>query len=388
MGRKEKLAYLRVIRPRYKTADRRTKARILDEFCAVCGYNRKYATRLLNAQPKRGKTKRGKKPKYTGQLFMQVLQAIYKASDFMCSDRLKAAIPVWLPHYEQTHKPVDDDTRTLLLSVSPATIDRLLSPIRARVGKGLCGTRPGTLLRSQIPVRTANWDINSPGYMEADTVAHCGNSLAGEFVWSLTMTDIHSQWTECRAVWNKAADGVLAQIRDIERGLPFELLGFDCDNGSEFINHNLVNFFKNRPKPVHFTRSRPYKKNDNAHVEQKNWTHPRHLLGYYRIDDMTLVDLINDLYANEWSLLQNHFCPSLKLIEKVKFGSKFHKIYDKPITPYQRILYSDKISQENKAILTLLHNRLNPFKLKKSIEAKLNNIFKLIRVTFILRQRI
>jgi len=148
--------------------------------------NRKYAIRLLNATPRYGKAARGRKPKYTGKLFMRTLQAIWKASDFMCSDRLKAVIPLWLPHYERTHgRIIDDGTRALLLSVSPATLDRILKPIRSRHGKGLSGTKPGLMLRSQIPIRTSHWDINSPGYMEADTIAHCGNSLAGELVWIL-----------------------------------------------------------------------------------------------------------------------------------------------------------------------------------------------------------
>jgi hypothetical protein len=319
---------------------------------------------------------------------MQVLLSIWKASDFMCSDRLKAAIPLWLPHYEQAHAPVDDAVKTLLMTVSPATLDRILQPLRTRYGKGLSGTKPGSMLRNQIPIRTANWDINSPGYMEADTVAHCGNSLAGEFVWSLTMTDIHSQWTVCRAVWNKDSDAVIAQIHDIERNLPFELRGFDCDNGSEFINHSLFRFLNERQKPVLFTRSRPYKKNDNAHVEQKNWTHTRHLLGYYRIDRQDLVPLINNLYANEWSLYQNFFCPSQKLIEKVKFGSKYYKLYDKPATPYQRLLNSDTITTETKSLLNNIYKSCNPFTLKKRINDKLNTIFKHISVTSFLWQRI
>ena len=178
----------------------------------------------------------------------------------MCSSQLKTVIPMWLPYYEQEYKPIYDETRLLLLSVSPATLDRILSPVRAHYRKGCCGTKPGTLLRNQIPIRTDNWDIGSPGYMEADTVAHCGSMLEGDFVWSLTMTDIYTGWTECRAVWNKGADNVVAQIHDIERNLPFRLLGFDCDNGSEFLNYHLVRYFTDRRAPVCMTRSRPYKK--------------------------------------------------------------------------------------------------------------------------------
>jgi hypothetical protein len=389
MGRREKQAYLEAILPRYKAAGRRMKKQILDEFCINCGHNRKYAIGLLNGYYKRvGKAKRGRKPKYCAPLFLDALQTIWKASDYMCSKRLKAVIPEWLPHYERAYKPVDGETKSLLLSASPATLDRILKPMRARLRKGLCGTKPGSLLRTQIPIRTGNWDIGSPGFMEADTVAHCGNSLAGDFVWSLTMTDIHTGWTECRAVWDKGAANVVEQIRDIERNLPFKLKGFDCDNGSEFLNHHLVRYFTNRRVPVRMTRSRPYRKNDNAHVEQKNWTHPRHLLGYDRIDDKSLIPAINDLYANEWALLQNHFYPSAKLISKTKINSKYKKIHDKPTTPYQRLIASAKIPKNIKIKLTALHNTINPFILKKTVERKLKAVFKNITVTSNVRQRI
>ena len=388
MGHKEKSAYLWAIRQRYAQASRSGKKLILDEFCAVCGFNRKYAIRILNRPLKRHKRKPGRKSRYTEPRFLQVLSCIWKATDFMCSCRLKAIIPEWLPFYEQSYEPIADETRTLLLSISRATLDRVLRPLRARYGKGLCGTRPGTMLRNQIPIRTDNWDITSPGFMEADTVAHCGNSLAGDFIWSLTMTDIHTAWTECRAVWSKGSKDVIEQVKDIERHLPFPLQGFDCDNGSEFLNYHLVRYFSDRETPVHFTRSRPYKKNDNAHVEQKNWTHPRHLLGYDRLDDTNLIPLINNLYSTEWSLYQNHFCPSLKLLSKTRIGSKYKKTYEKPTTPYNRVMTSPHVSEEVKKQLLHLQKTLNPFQLKKRIEQKLRTIFKNVSVTSIVRQRI
>ena len=386
----DRRAYLKAIWVRYNSAPRTAKKPILDEFCAVCGYNRKYAIVLLNKPLLRvsRKGKPGRRSKYADQRFLEVLGRIWTASDFMCSRRLKAIIPEWLPHYEQAYKPVDEKTKSLLLTISAATLDRVLKPLRLRRGKGRSGTKPGTLLRTQIPIRTSNWDIDSPGFMEADTVAHCGNSLAGDFVWSLTMTDIYTGWTECRAVWNKAAPGVVKQVHDIERNLPFKLRGFDCDNGSEFLNHHLVRYFSGRRVPVSFTRSRPYKKNDNAHVEQKNWTHPRHLLGYDRLDNPALLDLINDLYANEWSLYQNYFCPSMKLTSKTKINSKYKKTYDKPTTPYQRLIASGKTIPGLQSLLIDTHQNLNPFKLKKAIEKKLNIIFKGITVTSNVRLRV
>jgi hypothetical protein len=317
MGKHERHAYLEAIRVRYRKADRAGKAKILDEFCAVCGYHRKYGIRLLNRKPGRPTPHRvGRKPKYDSPGLLKALRRIWLVSDQLCSKRLKAALPLWLPHYEAEFGELVDADRQALLTISASSLDRLLKPLRVSHPKGLCGTKPGTLLKRQIPIRCEHWDVSQPGFMEADTVAHCGDSLAGNFVWSLTLTDILTGWTECRATWNKGAQGVITQIQAIEVALPFPLRGFDCDNGSEFLNHHLVRYFSQHPQRPTFTRSRPYKKNDNAHVEQKNWSHVRHLFGYDRFEDARLVPLMNDLYANEWSQIQNHFCPSMKLQEK------------------------------------------------------------------------
>jgi len=212
MGINERQAYLKAIRVRYWRARKKIKVTILDEFCAVCGYNRKYAIRLLNQRAQARKKRRpGRKPIYASPELLSALKRIWFASDQMCSKKLKAAIPLWLPYYETVYKRLTPETQERLLSGSAATIDRLLKPVRVTHGrKGLCGTRPGSLLKNQIPIRTHFWDVSQPGFMEADTVAHCGNSLAGSFIWSLTMTDIHTTWTENRATWDKGAQGVLA----------------------------------------------------------------------------------------------------------------------------------------------------------------------------------
>jgi hypothetical protein len=389
MSRDQKLGYLDAIRRRYRKSGRKQKAKILDEFCEVCGYNRKYAIRTLKKQKKKKPQKCGRKPRYEAQKVLIPLKAIWFASDQMCSKRLKAVLPQWIPHYEEENGMLDDSIRGQLLSLSPATIDRLIKPIRIKYKrKGLSGTKPGRLLKNQIPIKTDHWDVTKPGFLEADTVAHCGNTLIGDFAWSVTLTDIHSAWTEIRATWNKGANGVTNQIHDIENSLPFEILGFDCDNGSEFLNHHLIRYFTKRDKAVQFTRSRPYHKNDNAHVEQKNWTHVRHLFGYDRIDDIRLIELMNDLYKNEWSLYQNYFCPTMKLIEKKKINSKYHKKYDKPSTPHQRLMASEDLSKKTKIALDKQYQSLNPFALKRSIEAKLKHIFKFISVTSNVRQRL
>jgi len=307
----------------------------------------------------------------------------------MCSKRLVVAVPLWLPFYEQAYEKLSNQTQNQLLSISAATIDRILAPTRALTRRrGLCGTKPGSLLRNQIPIRTHNWDITQPGFVEADTVAHCGNSLAGDFIWSLTLTDIHTGWTECRATWNNGAIGVIKQIKNIEGDLPFELQGFDCDNGSEFLNHHLVRYFTDHKPRVKFTRSRPYKKNDNAHVEQKNWSYVRALLGYDRLDNPKLVELINRLYAKQWSRFQNHFCPTLKLLNKKRINSKYYRKYETPRTPYQRIIDSPHISEESKGTLRKQHQSLDPFKLKQQINRQLKAIFRMVTVTFNVRKRI
>ena len=241
---------------------------------------------------------------------------------------------------------------------------------------GLTGTKPGFLLKNKIPIKPDHWDVTKPGFMEADTVAHCGNSMAGNFIWSLTLTDICTAWTEIRAVWNKGHTGIIEAIKTIENMLPFVILGFDCDNGSEFLNWALIKYFtEDRKQTVQFTRSRPYRKNDNAHVEQKNWTHVRNLLGYDRFDNHAALELINNLYSNEWSLYQNHFIPTLKLLEKEKINSKYRRKYEIPKTPYQRIQESPFIKPEVNEKLKKVHDSLNPFLLKKSIEKKLKHIF-------------
>ena len=368
--RQSKREYLLAIWERYQRVGRRFKSKILDEFCAVCGYTRKYAIGLLSRKPRRRQRKPGPRRRYDGQV-LEPLKVIWLAAEQMCSKRLKAALPLWLPFYEQEHGPLVEAVRKKLLQISAASIDRLLKKERARYrGKGLCGTRPGGLLKHQIPIRTDNDDVDRPGFLEADTVAHCGNSLAGDFIWSITFTDIFCQWTENRATWNKGAQGVLGQVKDVEANLPFELLGFDVDNGSEFLCFHLWRYLLDRPRPVPLTRSRPYRKNDQAHVEQKNWTHVRQLLGYQRLEQPELVPLINELYRT-WGLLHNFFCPNLKLLSKTRKGAKTIRKYSPPQTPYQRLLESKHLSQEQKQKLQNRFQQLNPLQLKREIEQKL-----------------
>jgi hypothetical protein len=306
MSHRSKKEYVEAVFLRYKRSSRREKTRILDEFCATCGYCRKYAIQLLRhfkrfTKPK--PKKRGRKPLYQKEAVVSPLKQIWLAANLPCSKRLKAILPLWLPGYAQSFGSLSLETIRALKRISPATIDRLLKPTRMEYRKhGRSTTKPGILLRRQIPIKTNQWNETRPGFLEADTVAHCGDTTAGMYVNTIDFVDIATGWTEQRAVWGKGETGVLEQIRDVEHSLPFPLLGFDCDNGSEFLNYHLVRHFAERKAPVAFTRSRAYHKNDNAHIEQKNWTHVRQWIGYDRLDRPDALALLNDLYCTEWRL--------------------------------------------------------------------------------------
>jgi hypothetical protein len=381
MGQLTMSVYLKHLKSRYFKANRKVKSKILDEFCATSGMHRKHVIRLITRTALGWRDKpAGRRKRYTPEQLLTPLKQIWLATDQMCGERLKEALKLWVPFYEKKYGYLDAEVKGLLLSASKATIDRLLKPLRSRHPRGLGGTKPGSLLKKNIPIKTNQWNEGKPGFVEADTVAHCGTSLAGSFVWSITLTDIYSGWTENAAVWNKGAHGVLTQIQLIENRLPFTLLGFDSDNGSEFLNYHLVNYFQKRNNPIQFTRSRPYHKGDNAHVEQKNWTHVRQLFGYFRYENPELVILMNDLYQNEFALLHNFFYPAMKLKDKVRIQSKIKKCYDKPQTPYQRLMSSEHVSEIQKEKLTLIFQELDPFELQQKIQSKLKNIFRYVDI--------
>jgi hypothetical protein len=382
MSPQSKKEYTQATHQRYKDASRKGKTIILNEFCATSGYSRKYAIQLLRGFKRFTKPKpkkRGRKPVYQKEEIIIPLKQIWLTANLPCSKRLKAIMPIWLPGYEQLYGNLTPEVKTSLLKISPATIDRLLAPARIQENKrGRSTTKPGTLLRKQIPIQTNQWDETKPGFLEADTVAHCGASMAGMFIFTLDTVDIATGWTEQRAVWGKGETGVLEQIIDIEKSLPFPLLGFDSDNGSEFLNYHLLRHFSQRKHPVSFTRSRAYHKDDNAHIEQKNWTHIRQWIGYERLDNQNLVPLLNNLYKHEWRLFHNFFCPSVKLIAKERTHSKIIKRHDSPKTPYQRIIESPHVSEYVKASISKQLDNLNPFLLRKTMEKKLKTIFSYI----------
>ena len=374
MSPRVKKEYFEAIHKRYKHAIKKYKSQILNEFCQVCGYNRKYAIyKLSNYKSKKPKKKPGKPSVYNQPQIIKPLKKIWLTANLPCSKRLKSIIPDWLPFLPD----ISQEDKTKLLKISASTIDRMLESIRAKHKyRGLSATKPSSLLRKSIPIKVDQWNEFQPGFLESDTVHLCGTSLAGQYTVIIDTVDIASGWNELRATWGTGHTGVLNQIKDIELSLPFDLLGFDSDCGGEFINQALIDYLLNRKDPVQFTRSRPYKKDDNAHVEQKNYTHVRQWFGYYRFDNPKVIPLFNDLFKNEWSLFQNFFLPSVKLIAKARFGSKTIKKHDDPKTPYQRLLESKHIDDETKRKLTEIFKKLNPFELRAGIEKKLKKIFK------------
>lgn len=377
MSKESKQEYLNAIRARYLSSSKEEKQIILNEVCATCGYNRKYAIRILNRNPVNKTAKKsGRKKKYNNPEILIAIKSIWKSTNLICSKRLKIVIPLWLPYYKGK---LSSSNRKLLEEISPATIDRLLKPIRNKFKKkGLSTTKPGSLIKKQVPIKTNQWDETRPGFIEADTVAHCGDSIAGSFVYTVNTVDIASGWIESRAIWGKGQMGAFKAIESIENSLPFKVRGFDSDNGGEFLNWHLLAYFTKRKRPVEYTRSRAYKKNDNAHIEGKNWTHIRQYFGYHRFDNRKIVDLMNDIYLNEWSLFFNFFIPSSKIISKERIGSKIIKKYDKPKTPFQRLLDSKDISKKTKVILIDKHKQLNPFELQEAIEKKIIALLKFI----------
>lgn len=382
MSPQAKKEYLQSIVIRYRLSSKKKKQHILDEFCLNCAYHRKHAIRLLRTYRRAEalpRAKPGRAPQYHKPTILTPIKRIWLAANLPCSKRLKVMLPLWLPAYQETYGRVSAKTQQALESISSATLDRLLQSVRSEYRtKGRTTTKPGTLLKQQIPIQTHQWDQTRPGFLEADTIAHCGTSLSGEFAYTIDGVDIATGWTEQRAVFGKGEVGVLEQLRDMERCLPFPLLGFDADNGSEFLNHHLYRHFTDRKKPVQFTRSRPYKKDDNAHIEQKNWTHVRQWLGYERLSDPRIVPLMNELYTSEWRLFHNFFCPSVKLKEKKRVGSKIIKVHDAPKTPYQRVQESPHVDAKIKQQLKEQFALLNPFTLRKAMEKKLAKIFRLV----------
>jgi hypothetical protein len=377
LGQAARWEYFRVVYERYGEAEGKAKGGILDEFCLNTGYHRKYAIRLLNGPPpgKRMEARRrGRKPQYSAAT-ISVLAAVWEAAGYPWSVRLEAILPSWMPWIRQRYKP-SAETERQLLGISARQMDRRLGEKKSQCQRRLYGrTKPGRLLKHHIPVKTDSWDVSTPGFAEIDLVSHSGNSGEGEFAHTLNLTDIHTGWTESRALLGKGQEGVRQALEQIQSGLPFDLLGLDSDNGSEFINWHLQRWCQQ--SQIQLTRGRPYKKDDNAHIEQKNWTHVRKLLGWERYDSRAAVEAMNDRYRHELRLWLNLYLPSVKLVKKVRVGSKARRVYDAAQTPLERVLASASAHPDQAAALKKLRSSLDPFQLGKVIEQKIERIYEM-----------
>jgi transposase InsO family protein len=347
---------------------------MLDEFCLTTGYNRKYAIRLLNGPPPSGRQRkraRTRKPVY-GQAVISILTEVWKAAGYPWSVRLKALLPSWLPWIRQRY-PMSAETEQQLLRLSARQMDRRLASRKRERRRRIYGsTKPGTLLKHHIPVKIDRWNVQRPGFVEVDLVAHSGNWGEGEFAHTLNLTDIYSGWTESRALLGKSEIAVQRALGEMQSSLPFRLLGVDADNGGEFINWHLKRWCD--AQQIQLTRGRPYKKDDNAHIEQKNWTHVRKLLGWERYDTLAAVEAINELYRQELRLWMNLYLPSVKLLNKVRVGAKVRRVYSPAQTPWERVLASGLGTAEQVENWKQLRARLDPFELSRRIEGKLASI--------------
>lgn len=360
--------YLASIYKRYRFSGKKEKKAMLDEFCLSTGYQRKYAIRLLNAPLHlTPPVYQGKRETYTNE-DVYYLKKVWDILDYPCGQRLAPMLPEMIAVLKRCGElTVPKHVQCHLSGMSAPTMDRRLVPFKQSVRRAIHGTtKPGSLLKKQIPIVLSRWDEKRPGYCELDLVAHCGNSAFGDFVSTLNTTDLATGWTEEEAVLGKAQRRIITALQHIERHLPFSLKGLDPDNGSEFINWQLYTYCLG--KKIEFTRSRPNKKNDNAHIEQKNWTHVRKIVGYQRLETQEQADCLNKLYRGPVRLYMNFFQPTMKLVGKERIGGRLKRTYDVPKTPYQRVMEHPAISSQAKERLSALYQTLNPAVLKREIE--------------------
>jgi hypothetical protein len=372
-----RLEYVKIAKQRYLKATKDKKSKMLDELCLNTGYHRKYAIRKLApsvslTEPNGFARRRRKSYTYTNEV-IHWLAKVWEVMDYPCGQRLQPVlaemVDVLIAHKELT---IPEAIAQRLKHLSSASIDNRLYPYRRKLHRKLISTtKPGSLIKKQIPIRASSWNESRIGCLELDTVAHCGERADGDFINSLNVTDILTQWTETVAVMGKAQKRIQAGLDDIAKRLPFPIVALDPDNGSEFINWQLFRYCMKRE--IEFTRGRPYHKNDNAHIEQKNWTHVRKLFGYARLEKDMHARVMNDVYRNEWRLYKNFFMPSVKLIEKKRVGrhgEKIKRIYDNAKTPYKRVLQCDAVDASVKKALAEEFKKLNPAELRRQILAK------------------
>ncbi|HPG35158.1 MAG TPA: hypothetical protein PLG63_02380 [bacterium] len=363
-------------RKMYKAASKHEKGCILDEFCKLTRYHRKYATELLGKDDTGIKVVKKRSTVYSREALF-VIERIWEMADYPWSERLVVQIPLWLPSAKQHMKWITPEIEKEVRNVSARQIDRRLQNKKIKLKRKMYGrTKPGTLLKHHIPIKTDNWDVSEPGFTEADLVSHSGSNASGVFINSLSMTDILTGWVETVPILGKTEAATLNGIEEAIKALPFPIKGIDTDNGSEFINEHLFDYCNHHD--IQFTRGRPYKKNDNAHIEQKNWTHVRKIIGYERYDSQEHLAAMHDLYRRKLRLMMNLFQPCVKLKHKERIGSKIKKSYEMPATPLDRLISYYK--EQNLPIpltvtrLIQLRENTDPFKLSKDISSAVKNI--------------
>jgi hypothetical protein len=379
VGPQAKTEYLAQMRDRYVRAKgRKEKSRLLAEAVSVTGYHRKAVIRAWRRPERSGGSgrRRGRAGRY-GPAVVRALKAIWEAAGYPWSARLKALMPMWVP-WARTRLSLAPATEAGVRAISARQIDRLLAGEKRQRRRRLYGrTKPGTLLKHHIPLKTDHWDVDEPGFTEIDLVSHSGECADGEFAHSLDMTDIHTTWVETRAVLGKSQVRVQEAVDLLRQQLPFSLRGIDSDNGSEFINAHLHGYCQTHA--IQFTRGRPYKKDDNAHVEQKNWTHVRKHMGYLRYDTEAAVAAMNEVYS-DLRLLQNLFLPSVKLQSKERVGARLRRRYGPPQTPLDRVRACAQADRAKVAALVALRDGLDPFALAARIDRKLERVYALASI--------
>ena len=371
--------YLTAISGLYQESSKGKKGDILTHAQIITQRSRKQLIKRLNRIQVGGGClpvkSSGRPLSYSKKELLAHLKYLWEQMEKNSAERMKEALPDWLPKY----KGCPSHLRYQLEQMSASTLKRYLKEIRVSLvpTKGLSTTSPVRYMKNKVPINTLDSKVKRPGYAQTDTVSHCGTCSQGPFISSLTVTDICSTWTECRAMFTKKGKEVRRQMQSIEQAIPFKLLAINSDSGSEFLNKQVVQL--TRLSHIQFTRSRPYKKNDNCFIEQKNFTHVRELFGYERFDNPRLVNLMNDIYRNYWNPLQNFFLPSFKLKEKIRVGARIQKKYDKPKTPYQRVIESGVLNEKEMEVLRRRKAQLDPFELKEGLEIKLKEFFEMVR---------
>lgn len=369
--------YLKVVRERYfKAKNKAEKSRILDEYCQNTGQNRKYAiTRIWSEEGSRSMRRKGRRSNYDGEV-TPVLAHIWEVFDYPCGQRLKPILETEVERLRHLGEiDCSDEVARKLREISAATIDRKLRHQKEVSGYRQLkkGSRPGSALKQKIAIRLTEWDTSEVGNVEVDLVVHCGSSAGGEFLNTVSLTEIYSGWWDGLAVMGKSQDATFRAVKEMRGNSPFEWKSMDSDNGSEFINDVLYKYCCR--EDIEFTRSRPGKKNDNAYIEEKNWTHVRKVVGYLRYDTAAEHQILNDLYQEDLAPFKNFFQPVMKLVSKERVGGKVRRKYDKPKTPFQRLMESGQISEEKKVQLEATYLSLNPAELKRKIDARLDRLY-------------